>query len=144
MSLMYGLALERDKAFSSLCDLAPVSDGGTIKATDVYNGDDGRALYVQLVIPPGEFVQEISLSMPGGGELVLEGYGYVGEVRSASTWSGDVDVSTSPLVIVISTDATGVAYSDDVTVDITPYTSFVDNGGDVITDDYGDAINVVA
>lgn len=141
---MYGLALERDKAFSSLCDLAPVSDGGTIKATDVYNGDDGRALYVQLVIPPGEFVQEISLSMPGGSELVLEGYGYVGEVRSASTWSGDVDVSTSPLVIVISTDATGVAYSDDVTVDITPYTSFVDNGGDVITDDYGDAINVVA
>lgn len=142
MAMKYGLTLERDKAFESICNWQPLADGDTIKPTDAYQGTDGQTVYVQLAIMPGEFVQEVTLS-GFGGDVTLEGYGFRGDVAVRSSWD-TTDITSAPLIAVLSVVADGSVLSDDLTFTIVDYTSFIDNDDNVITDDFGDAINVVA
>lgn len=140
VGVQYGLTLERDKAMNSQCNWRPLE--GVIRPTDEFSGTDGSTVYIQIVIFPSEFVKDVDLS-GFGTDLTLVGSGRVGQVHEQDAWE-TVDVGSIPLVIVFSVRANGSDVDDILTIDITDYTSFIDDDGNVIIDNTDDAINVVA
>src|SRR6056297_2516542 len=138
--MLYGLTRDRKQAFHSQCDWKPFVDGDTLKPTDLYSGTDGGKIYIQLVFQPSEFIYEVTFD---ASDIALEGYGFIRDVVSDSTWEAVV-VATQPLVAVYSVVADGSTLSTDLTYTIIDYTSFVDANDEVIVDATGDAIGVVA